>query len=83
MIYKKDVKFCFGFQSEQYLCLLGTNRLTEMMMVALWWWLGVLLITSVASLSYYIILLTSSSVTWRDRFLAIAINDTKVTLTYS
>lgn len=46
-------------------------------MVALWWWLGVLLITSVASLSYYIILLTSSSVTWRDRFLAIAINDTK------
>ena len=63
------------------MCLLGTNRLTEMMMVALWWWLGVLLITSMASLSYYIILLTSSSVTWRDRFLAIAINDTKVTLT--
>ena len=77
----KSGKFCLGFQSEQYLCLLGTNRLTEMMMVALWWWLGVLLITSMASLSYYIILLTSSSVTWRDRFLAIAINDTKVTLT--
>ena len=60
------------------MCLLGTNRLTEMMMVALWWWLGVLLITSLASLSYYVILLTSTSVSWRDRFLAIAINDTKV-----
>ena len=65
------------------MCLLGTNRLTEMVMVGLWWWLGALLLTSLASLSYYVILLTSTSVVWRDRFLAIAINDTKVTQSYS
>ena len=65
------------FQTEQFLCLLGTNRLTEMVMVAVWWWLGALLLTSLASAAYYVILLTS--VPLRDWFLAIAINGTKVT----
>ena len=65
------------FQTEQFLCLLGTNRLTEMVMVAVWWWLGALLLTSLASAAYYVILLTS--VPLRNWFLAIAINGTKVT----
>ena len=47
-------------------------------LVLLWWWLVVLLLTSLASAAYYCVLLGCSAPATRDRFLAIAVSDTKV-----
>jgi len=56
---------------------LATNRITEKIFVFYWFWLGLLFIITLLSFIYYCTMFCSTSVRWRDRFLAIAINDTK------
>ena len=65
-------------EKEYYLCLLATNRITEKIFVFYWFWLIFLAIISTLSFIYYCTLFYTKSPRWRDRFLAIAINDTKV-----
>ena len=65
-------------EERYFLCLLGTNRITEKIFVFIWFWLIFLLITSTCSICYYCLLLFSKNEKWRDRFIAISINDTKV-----
>ena len=63
---------------QNYLCLLPTNRITEKIFVFYWFWLIFLLLITTLSFIYYCSLFYTKSPRWRDRFLAIAINDTKV-----
>ena len=65
-------------ETENYLCLLATNRITEKIFVFYWFWLIFLVIITSLSFTYYCTLFYTKSARWRDRFLAIAINDTKV-----
>ena len=58
--------------------MLPTNRITEKIFVFYWFWLIFLLVITFISLIYYSTLFFAKSPRWRDRFLAIAINDTKV-----
>ena len=60
------------------MCLLATNRITEIIFVFYWFWLIILAFITIISFIYYCSLFLSRSVRWRDRFLAIAINDTRV-----
>ena len=67
-----------GIVEQNYLCLLGTNRITEKIFVFYWFWLITLIIITLLSFIYYCTMFCSKSIRWRDRFLAISINDTKV-----
>ena len=58
--------------------MLPTNRITEKIFVFYWFWLIFLLVITFISLIYYSTLFFAKSPRWRDKFLAIAINDTKV-----
>jgi len=64
-------------EKTNFLCLLATNRITEIIFVFYWFWLIILAFITIISFIYYCSLFLSRSVRWRDRFLAIAINDTR------
>jgi len=64
-------------EEKNHLCLLAPNRITEKIFVFYWFWLLILSVITILSFIYYCTLFCSKSVRWRDRFLAIAINDTR------
>ena len=74
----REIGFGNAVVNTNYLCLLATNRITEKIFVFYWFWLITLIIITLLSFLYYCTMFCSKSIRWRDRFLAISINDTKV-----
>eukprot|EP00092_Neocalanus_flemingeri_P023947 GFUD01025978.1.p1 GENE.GFUD01025978.1~~GFUD01025978.1.p1 ORF type:complete len:471 (+),score=106.96 GFUD01025978.1:85-1497(+) len=66
-----------GLETKNYLCILATNIATEKVFIFLWFWLIILFFITLGAIMYYCILFFSKDVTWRDHFLAIAVNSTK------
>ena len=60
------------------MCILATNIATEKVFIFLWFWFIILFIITFIAIGYYCILFFSRDVAWRDHFLAIAVNSTKV-----
>ena len=65
-------------KTTHYLCILSVNRMSEKIFLLFWFWFMVLMIISICNIVYYAIMFFSKNVKWRDRFLAIAINETLV-----